>query len=106
MTITARSVAPLAATLIAAAVMLAVSLAATPDAAHASNYEQCGIATGQRASAKVKQRNYNCDGAIRLIETKLTITGEVPGWTCVSDPENFERLTCSKGRKRVKANVL
>ena len=113
MTITVRSDAPFGTLLITGALMFAVSPAATPAAPAASedtlkrgSFESCGVVTGQRGSAKVKQRNYNCDGARRLIEQKLTITGDPRGWTCRSDPNDFERVTCSKGRKRVKAKVV
>ena len=69
-------------------------------------YKKCGKVTGQRGSATVKQKNYNCDGARKLIRTKISITGTPPGWTCISPQGDYEKLLCKSGPHRVRSNVI
>lgn len=71
-----------------------------------SGYKKCGTVSGQRGSATVKEKNYNCDGARKFIRVKLSITGTPPGWTCVSPHGDFEKLYCKNGRHRVRSRVI
>lgn len=66
-------------------------------------YQDCGIVHGRRGSAKVAQKRYDCDDARELIELKLTIVGDPPGWICRGDAV---KITCRKGKQRVKSKVV